>query len=56
MGFIVTNLGVSSRVVVLFYNKRTAEQWIKEGKQAVKLTRLRAPGARGDDAAECNEA
>jgi hypothetical protein len=27
--------------VVRFYNKRgTAEQWIKEGKQAVKLTRL----------------
>jgi len=28
-------------VVVRFYNKRgTAEQWIKEGKQAVKMTRL----------------
>jgi hypothetical protein len=41
VGFIVTNLGVSSRAVVRFYNKRgTAEQWIKEGKQAVKLTRL----------------
>jgi len=27
--------------VVHFYNKRgTAEQWIKEGKQAVKMTRL----------------
>jgi|HubBroStandDraft_4_1064222.scaffolds.fasta_scaffold748354_1 hypothetical protein len=27
------------RAVVRFYNKRgTAEQWIKEGKQAVKLT------------------
>ncbi len=27
--------------VVRFYNKRgTAEQWIKEGKQAVKMTRL----------------
>jgi hypothetical protein len=27
--------------VVRFYNKRrTAEQWIKEGKQAVKITRL----------------
>jgi len=27
--------------VVPFYNKRgTAEQWIKEGKQAVKMTRL----------------
>lgn len=30
-----------SRSVVRFYNKRgTAEQWIKEGKQAVKMTRL----------------
>jgi hypothetical protein len=36
VGFIVTNLGTSSRAVVRFYNKRgTAEQWIKEGKQAV---------------------
>ena len=33
--------GGSSRAVVRFYNKRgTAEQWIKEGKQAVKMTRL----------------
>ena len=41
MGFIVTNLGTSSRAVVRFYNKRgTAEQWIKEGKQAVAMTRL----------------
>lgn len=30
-----------SRSVVRFYNKRgTAERWIKEGKQAVKMTRL----------------
>ena len=30
-----------SRAVVRFYNKRgTAEQWIKEGKLAVKMTRL----------------
>jgi hypothetical protein len=37
VGFIVTNLGTSSRAVVRFYNKRgTAEQWIKEGKQAVR--------------------
>jgi hypothetical protein len=28
VGFIVTNLGTSSRAVVRFYNKRgTAEQW-----------------------------
>ncbi len=41
IGFIVTNLETPSRVVVRFYNKRgTAEQWIKEGKQAVKMTRL----------------
>ena len=41
VGFIVTNLSSPSRAVVRFYNKRgTAEQWIKEGKQAVKMTRL----------------
>jgi hypothetical protein len=41
IGFIVINLETQSRAVVRFYNKRgTAEQWIKEGKQAVKMTRL----------------
>jgi Transposase DDE domain group 1 len=41
VGFIVTNLTGASRAVVRFYNKRgPAEQWIKEGKQAVKMTRL----------------
>ncbi len=41
VGFIVTTLEVDSRAVVRFYNKRgTAEQWIKAGKEAVKLTRL----------------
>jgi DDE family transposase len=41
VGFIVTNLTAASRAVLRFYNKRgTAEQWIKEGKQAVKMTRL----------------
>jgi Transposase DDE domain group 1 len=41
VGFIVTNLTAASRAVVRFYNKRgTAEQWIKEGKQAVAMTRL----------------
>jgi hypothetical protein len=41
VGFIVTNLTAPSRAAVRFYNKRgTAEQWIKEGKQAVKMTRL----------------
>ena len=41
VGFIVTNLAGPSRAVVRFYNKRgTAEQWIKEGKQAAAMTRL----------------
>ncbi len=41
VGFIVTNLETPSRAVVRFYNKRgTAEQLIKEGRQAVKMTRL----------------
>ena len=40
-GFIVTNLETDSRAVVRFYIKRgTAEQWIKEGNQVVKMTRL----------------
>jgi len=41
VGFIVTNLTWWSKSVVQFYNKRgTAEQWIKEGKNAIKWTRL----------------
>jgi len=41
VGFIVTNLETPSRAVVRVYNKRgTAEQWIKEGKQAMKMPRL----------------
>ena len=41
VGFIVTNLTLPNRAVVRFYNKHgTAEQWIKEGKQSVKMTRL----------------
>ncbi len=41
VGFIVTNLARSAERVVAFYNKRgTAEQWIKEGKGAIKWTRL----------------
>jgi len=41
VGFIVTNLRLPNRAVVRFYNKRgTAEQWIKEGKQAAHWTRL----------------
>ena len=41
VGFIVTNLTRSAKRVVRFYNQRgTAEQCIKEGKNAVKWTRL----------------
>jgi hypothetical protein len=41
VGFIVTNLGRHAVKVVAFYNKRgTAEQWIKEGKGAIKWTGL----------------
>jgi hypothetical protein len=41
VGFIVTNLNKYSQNVVKFYNGRgTAEQWIKEGKNAVKWTKL----------------
>jgi hypothetical protein len=41
IGFIVTNLDGSPAQVVNFYNQRgTAEQWIKEGKYAVRWTRL----------------
>jgi hypothetical protein len=46
VGFLVTNLTLPSRAVVRFYNKReTSEQWIKEGKQAAKMTRLAATGS-----------
>jgi hypothetical protein len=35
--FIVTNMTRPAKPVVAFYNQRgTAEQWIKEGKNAVK--------------------
>jgi hypothetical protein len=40
VGFIVTNLTLPSRAVVRFNKRGTAELWIKEGKQAVKMTRL----------------
>ena len=41
VGFIVTNLVRPAERVVAFYNQRgTAEQWIKEGKGAIKWTRL----------------
>ena len=41
VGFIVTNMARPAENVVTFYNKRgTCEQWIKEGKGAIKWTRL----------------
>ena len=41
VGFIVTNLTRPAERVVTFYNQRgTAEQWIREGKAALKWTRL----------------
>ena len=41
VGFIVTTLNQRSKNVVKFYNGRgTAEQWIKEGKNAIHWTKL----------------
>ena len=41
IGFIVTNMTLPSSSLVRFYNKRgTAEQWVKEGKQATHWTWL----------------
>lgn len=41
VGFVVTNMTRPVERVVMFYNHRgTAEQWIKEGKNAVTWTRL----------------
>jgi Transposase DDE domain group 1 len=41
VGFIVTNLAQPAERVIAFYNQRgTAEQWIQEGKGAIKWTRL----------------
>jgi hypothetical protein len=41
VGFIVTNLSRPAERVVAFYNRRgTCEQWIKEGKSAIRWTRL----------------
>src|SRR3954451_14278357 len=41
VGFIVTNLARSAEGIVAFYNRRgTCEQWSKEGKNAIKWTRL----------------
>jgi Transposase DDE domain group 1 len=44
VGFVVTNLARTAERVVAFYNQRgTAEQWIKEGKGAIKWTRAVMP-------------
>lgn len=41
VGFVVTNLSRPAERVVAFYNKRgTAEQHMKEGKNAIRWTRL----------------
>ncbi len=41
VGFIITTLTGTNRAIVHFYNQRgTAEQWIKEGKEATHWTRL----------------
>ena len=41
VGFIVSNLARAAERVVVFYNQRgTAGQWIREGKGAIKWTRL----------------
>jgi hypothetical protein len=50
VGVIVTNTQLRNRKVVQFYNKRgKAEQWIKEGKLAVKMTRLSCHRFRGNE-------
>jgi hypothetical protein len=39
--FVFTNMSRPAERVIAFYNKRgTCEQWIKEGKGAIKWTRL----------------
>jgi hypothetical protein len=41
VGFIVTNLSRPAERLIKFYNGRgTAEQWIREGKNALRWTRL----------------
>ena len=50
--FTVTNLTLPSRSVVRFYNKRgTAEQWIKEGKQATHCYKAVVPSLAGERSA-----
>ena len=50
VGFIVTNLSRTAERVVAFYNQRgTAEQHIKEGKDAINWTRLSCHGFRNNE-------
>ena len=50
VGLIVANLETDSRAVVRFCNQRgAAEQWIREGKQAVRMTRLGYRRFRSDE-------
>lgn len=50
VGFIVTNLSRPAERVVAFYNQRgTAEQWIKEGKNAINWTRLSCHSFRNNE-------
>jgi hypothetical protein len=45
VGFVVTNLPMEPDWIIRFYNQRgTAEQYIKEGKQAINWTRLSCKG------------
>ena len=49
VGFLVTNLCRPPERVVAFYNGRgTAEQWIREGKNAVRWTRLSCRSMQGN--------
>ena len=49
VGFLVTNLCRPPERVVAFYNQRgTAEQWIKEGKNAIRWTRLSCRSVRAN--------
>ena len=49
VGFVVTNLKRPAERIVKFYNGRgTAEQWIKEGKLALRWTRLSCRAFRGN--------
>jgi len=55
VGFIVTTLTGTNRAVVRLYNQRgTAEQWIKEGKEATHWTRLSCHRFRANEVRACS--